>query len=770
MRRQLIFIAFSILVVIASIFQVNAQFVTLDGRQFKDGNGQDWYPMVMDYFLSINYDGSNIVNLYPCESYEMPTNFWPAPNSHYGPTIGPEEENALDCQIALKKDFAAIKGMGFNCIRLTTGLHWHNDDLQFKLWTNCGRMNCYCAPYFLPISIHNSNTSPQDQLVMTNVNLYFDMLENLIEWSSEYQLKVMIDVVLFTESQNCDCLFNDNMRPALLLYLHELGDRFKNNTNLFAYCILEEIGLNDHNNNRTKQEACEIVSSLYDELKAADNNHLISISGNDIDELEDWDLGSMKLDFYQPHMYPLISNENPATLDYHAGLNRMLGRMYWLSKHSPIPWIIGETGFQANDIHCNQQLEPNYFSKMDGTELEQSIFTEQSINQTYNCGGSGYSWFMYQDGWVYDEASQGLPNCCIYPDGHGLIRQGVIPATPPPPPPSSLPSSWSEISKPVLNVFRNYMNPGSINNSCNCIIPNDYYDPYKFISNNTPNHRIEGTISETNNPDNKIEGALIRGTSVWTPDNGITTIRRQIYTFTDINGHYQIYSCPPGTEPLSFESMIITYPGSDAYFHTKIEDFPQIIDKSLRQPKQLKDLTLDLNSIQGSNQIFQSWNSILINNVILDQGYSGEFTTRSEIDIKHESDFKHGAEIHAYCSTTMPDCDLLNKQTLIKKEIPTSNYSTSGKSIEVHFQMDINKSKLVLQPNPTNGWLELSCDNLNKNDKLSVCVIDLSGSTVFTQSGIFEKGQIDVSSLKPGYYILRIISEDFIKNLPFIKY
>nr|MBK9652054.1 hypothetical protein [Bacteroidota bacterium] len=90
-------------------------FVTIDGRQFKDGNGNNFYPVVCNYLLSlafVNYSNGT-------------ADFVLSPNNAYGVDGSFEYGNGAKTKTELDKaydrmliDFNEIKSMGFNTIRV----------------------------------------------------------------------------------------------------------------------------------------------------------------------------------------------------------------------------------------------------------------------------------------------------------------------------------------------------------------------------------------------------------------------------------------------------------------------------------------------------------------------------------------------------------------------------------------------------------------------------------------------------------------------------
>lgn len=71
-----------ILVIVTST--CNGQYVTLQGRQFKDQNGADFYPMICNYITEIAKDASG--------------NLFILPHTKYGANSTDDCSNIIDCQ------------------------------------------------------------------------------------------------------------------------------------------------------------------------------------------------------------------------------------------------------------------------------------------------------------------------------------------------------------------------------------------------------------------------------------------------------------------------------------------------------------------------------------------------------------------------------------------------------------------------------------------------------------------------------------------------
>ncbi len=101
----------------------------------------------------------------------------------------------------------------------------------------------------------------------------------------------------------------------------------------------------------------------------------------------------VKVDFTSPHPYPAtFAREN---YSYELAYERFLGRLTWLNRNSPLPWIIGEISLGAMDDYYEIDTVPNpdvwtrYAlspPRVNTSDLQvQKDFAEQSLEDVRNC-------------------------------------------------------------------------------------------------------------------------------------------------------------------------------------------------------------------------------------------------------------------------------------------------------------------------------------------------------------------------------------------------
>ncbi len=83
----------------------------------------------------------------------------------------------------------------------------------------------------------------------------------------------------------------------------------------------------------------------------------------------------------------------------------------------------------------------------------------------------------------------------------------------------------------------------------------------------------------------------------------------------------------------------------------------------------------------------------------------------------------------------------------------STNFSTTGNPLGI---VENTLSQVVLYPNPSNGIFNLSSNNF----VVDITVYDITGKKVYVQTGLSDKGLLDMSFLQKGMYLARITSEN----------
>lgn len=580
MKRILLIVQF--IVYSGILFSQSNNYVTLEGKQFKDENGNPFYPIVCNYLVEFVYLG-------------VPHGYHISPEHGYGSSNNFECTDETTCDQAIINDFMQIKSMGFNSIRITgLGAYFNNDSLKFFVARNEQNFNQY---FNNPMPNHFVLNVPYNSI--HNTSRFYEKINHVLELAYTCSLKV----ILLTGGSrvNFHPLFEDLYTDYLAAYANYINNYCSSNAKkaLLAYDYFNEplwskqVKWPSETYLHTKNDICERTSKWYNALKQNDPNHLITMGGSGFEDIFEYDPSSIKLDFYSPHFYPLYKNfENPNT-NYTDMMNRFQGHLYWLYNNSAYPWIIGETGFLA------QQGETQ--PMVDGTLQQQFDFAQSTLQQTLNCDASGYSWWNFQN-FYWAPATTTISNGNFF----GLLDYGLCNAPC---------STGTGPEKLVVNAFRSF-NPNSPIGSC--LKPINYYDPHNHLTLAPNNNKIDGTvIDQFGNP---IEDALIIGSTIF-PQNSPDKKYYSSYTFTNETGNFSISTFDPfyGTNTPIFQIQISCIGCNRVYRESFNNNYSPVQNNQIYTVEQHKftyDNSLTNITISGNNAFnLQGYNSLTLKDI-----------------------------------------------------------------------------------------------------------------------------------------------------------
>ena len=177
--------------------------------------------------------------------------------------------------------------------------------------------------------------------------------------------------------------------------------------------------------------------------------------------------------------------------EFHKG--EVENEIYWYYKYVTKPWVIGETGFSADNDSISYDVQKDYAIKF--------------LKRAVNCGASGFSWWQYKDVQWYEYQSNYL----------GLLSNGGTTPT------SNKDLIINGTPKPTAFVFKNF-DTKSITEPCAC---RDNYYNYDGLNR----FAIKGKLvdKQTGRP---IEGG---GAVAWDQYFGKSNI-----TFTKADGSFKV--------------------------------------------------------------------------------------------------------------------------------------------------------------------------------------------------------------------------------------
>ena len=734
--KRLKFLIFGLLIYL-TVNTVQAQYVTLEGRQFKIGT-QDFYPVVCNYSLSVvnspgntNYFISRVRTFgegIDCSGCN------PLPNGEF------ECTNQSSAYNEITADFTKIHDMGFNTVRLGIELYQKDTDhvgaTGFIITATSLDHPIEAAT---PTELQISPLYDTDPILQ---NILLPKVDSILLIAQTCSLKI----ILLPGSGHV--AMTDAAAADYGSLLSEIADHLKNRTSLMAYDLYNEPAYNQYP--IFKDKVCEYTALWYDAIKTSAPNHLITIGGSGPIDAWYWDPTVMKLDFYSDHIYPSVRDYENFSTTY--AFDRVKGEIIWTYKNSPMPWIIGETGFSALDdwyYMDGGQWLPHTISppQVHGYLTDQSNYATNSLAAVRNCGGSGYSWWNFQENWWVPMQ-----------DGLGLLRHGNL--------------SDPNIDKPVVSVFTSYPSPPPAPQQCD--YPSNYTDPdnWNYYSPTYPD-KIQGTISE-NISNNGIEDAIFR-TDIYyhlpsdPPEVTLPTHPSGSNTYTHADGTYILNPKYPGSDAISVSAIAAVAAGTNRYWYDwpppSLLAFP--INISLNLVPFKYDLSVTNEVVTASNpRNFQGWNTLTASNITIQNGAVSEFKARDGVTINGDFTAELGSDVYIYCTPTFPECNNLSpiKNMKTNNTVPDE---TSGKEAEIIKQLNVNfipiseYAFLDVFPNPGNGVFTLNMrTNKEDNSLMQIHVYDITGSC--TYKGTINKNisSLDLSFLSKGVYYLHATTKD----------
>lgn len=289
-------------------FKAPGNFVLLEDGKFKL-NGKDFYPVVVNYKVSMRADEKN---------------FWPCPYLGYTPDSLKAPWAKDSCLMQLKADLELIREMGFNAIRVV-GIG--EETIGYKTGE-------------LTISARKKDDSDTTLVLASDSSYktYLNAVGQLFELVNEAGLKTIFLVRL-----RFDSTFTDH-------HLRMITSRFKDDTSLMAYDLFNEPLYFDSVWYRTKEEAIAISKKWNRIQKMYAPHHLSTIGLSNVREVFRWDPNMLDVDFISFHPY----NHEPELV---------MNELHWYGKYVTKPWIIGETAISADNDSVSYEDQKAFAEK-----------------------------------------------------------------------------------------------------------------------------------------------------------------------------------------------------------------------------------------------------------------------------------------------------------------------------------------------------------------------------------------------------------------------
>jgi Cellulase (glycosyl hydrolase family 5)/Secretion system C-terminal sorting domain len=709
-------------------------FVRLEGKQFIDEVGNPFYPTVLNYGLAIAHTPNPVFDA---------NDYFVGPSLDYGLSYTVDCNDQISCENELRLQLAKVVSMGFNCIRTGIGPNYNMDS------NGNGAFSLLSVENLQPINGWTKNNITQLNVIDPYFNIYINKLNFVLGIAQDVGLKVILVVADNLENNSYDPTYDLSAANHFSTYLSELASHINTHPALLAYDLWNEpaysgmsdpLGMNTGLPRYNKQEICNFVNQWCDAIRSVDPNHLITLGGSGHDEVNTFDPALMPIDFFSLHFYPFIKQAN---LTIQNSVDRIKGEIYWLSKVCPIPWIIGETAFIADDHTSDHyptpdaNVYPGFISThldadpahhlppwMNGSEAQQKTFAEETFQQVLDCGGSGYSWWDFQNSYSYDLSSG--------PENYWHICAGLLHYS------DALTATFYE--KELVQSFKDFKTNFPIINPAGCIEPDFYKDPYDHLTQNTDaTHDISGFVRDMDG--NPTPNAVVSANSwlktVRTPPQTVY-FHHGHYSFTDEDGYYSIrpynYVDPTLNKIVNLQIVGIGMENFETGGWGKDELPNSVYNVHLKKINYgyngfANNVTVALNE----NQDLRGTANLEVSNILIDgDGSVGgvvNITAAKNIKIKSEFHSKQGSETHIF-TTPYSDCPAYDGMRLINqhltKKVIVSSRSLQSSEIFLNF---IKQFDVRIIPNPNHGTFAINLTG-NEEENVSIDLIDFSGRVI----------------------------------------
>lgn len=429
------------------------------------------------------------------------------------------------------------------------------------------------------------------------------------------------------------------------------------------------------------------------------------------------------------------------THDHEAMLERHCGVLHWFGQVCHMPWIIGETGFSAS------ATPPLAWPRMHGTEAEQAAFVQASLEYTRAAGGSGWSWWVFQDFRWYDPFTARPIE--VRENYFGMLRLGDQNAP------------WYE--KPAVDVVRNYVPapmpavPGSQ--------PANYHNPN--ILANVP--WLTGTVEDQFGQPLKEVNARI-----WCKSNNVNDPDPELalHTFhsayTDMNGNFIFFIEPQtsGYEPPVYENLLIVGLGTDRVFYGTWFDtsIPNGVAHQLAKHPFLFNGQLANKDIYNTTleptQQYHAWTDMTVQDVNVHAGPEPgasyvEMAARRSVHIMGEFHAQSGSTLHIRTLETFPECGVEAFRSMLVEAPATVHLALAeapmqAARLELRFMPAVATHGVRVFPNPFRDAVEVHADG--NDGPMQMEVLDGLGRVVHRHQADGSRTVLALPHLVPGPY------------------
>lgn len=774
MRRKTVLQLFFYLAA-SSVVAQSSGFVSLAGRDFIL-DGEPFYPRVMNFgteLVAMNTPVTDVDELWSTVETAYDWSF----QLH-------ESDTEAEFQQQLADHFNKIRSMGFNTVRLSLPvlMHWDAPGGQRRYSIVYFRHEPW-ARYFLDLDMNGFLDAASAK--------HFDLIRELIRSADSEGLKV---ILICAE----DLGDQPQLTPATDAlaaqhygeYLTRLAEELKDEPGLLAYDLWNEpIWTSYAMADLSKATVCEYTTQWYDAIRSTGDTHLITLGGSSVPELGSWDPAIMKIDFYSPHIYPNFSRLDG--YDHQGGLDRIVANLHWQARSCPIPWLIGETGFAAEDDEAdpmdlnNNSPDPILVSDpathrmpyMMGSEQEQADFFTHTMNVVRNNLGSGYSWWGFQNG-----------------RNHVLVRpEDYDPYDPTP----TDPIDKEFVEKYHQNFWGplKYGNPGSLN----LLPPWDEQNRWrdKDMVAAVQNYTLPPAPTELPAPPANYYNWYNLNTDVWrdgyvvdqngqpVPDAVIEVPWEYVLNFenpppmpawsftewmpyvTDESGHFSVMRPPTvaGFVAPDVDDEFISYVNAAGAARTEVGETGSItaVQRDLLPYSATVQVLVEMNN----ERIYFGRTELEVTSGTVEGGANGgqaDLFAAHSVHISAPFHAEAGSETHIYTAPVFPECPEPGSGMIPE---PASTASSAGfpksRVAVVQLRFGLAEMSVIAFPSPACDFVTIECTK----PEYEYSVFDVEGRVVRGGQSHSERTMIDVSSLASGNYRCAIASGSQSTNTSF---
>ncbi|MEB2342743.1 MAG: T9SS type A sorting domain-containing protein [Flavobacteriia bacterium] len=492
-------------------------------------------------------------------------------------------------------------------------------------------------------------------------------------------------------------------------------------------------------------------------------------------------MGALHLDFYSLHIYPYA--------DYRGNWNdpqsraRLQAELYWFGQECPMPWIIGEIGYSANDDEepPHTGIGPQYhqYPYMDGTEAEQADFVQWSLGLTRQYGGSGWSWWYFQEFRWWDYYYPNNTSDAIGPAyKHGDLMHGIYYALLKPGDANN--DYYDKLAVPVVQNYSPAPMPETP-----APPPANYYNWDNLPGDVLTTGTVVDDASGVPIPNANVRYWFAAEDDPWTqPDNpNHDDYGSSHFDVTDGNGQFTIYDEPAlqGFYDPYVDNLIVVGLGSNSiqfggWYGTPI---PASYTFSLhRNPfvysGRLHGLELTSSTAEDPHR-FAAWTDLQAQDVTVHpspvppETQPIEMVARRSVYLQPGFHAEAGSEAHVHLEETFPDCvdESFQYPTLVLgPPAPPEHQLKStpvAPKLELRFQAG-NRPRIFPNPAQAEVWVELPAA-----DPSILELYDGLGRLAGRWSASGQSITIDVARMAVGPYRLRIIQRGTETSHTFIK-